>query len=156
MSADIDMQEILELLEGGASQSEIAATTGFSVATIQRKVAALVQNQPIYEQYRNVQHLQLTDLQARILDAVTEEKIATASLKELMSAFKVLKEKEQVDLGKPTEIKGLVAYLIHLEQEDIANKSPTPSTVVETTAKEVTPESRTDKRESFVVGVPQF
>ena len=68
--------------------------------------------------YRELQSLQLTELQARVLEAITPEKIAGASLKELVGAFKILKEKELVVDGKPSDIQGLVGYLLHIEKEE--------------------------------------
>ncbi len=73
-----------------------------------------------------------------------------------MSMFKVLKEKEQVDLGVLLRLRGLRCILFILNKKILPTNPPPPAIVVETTMKEVTPESRTDKRESFVVGVPQF
>lgn len=47
-------------------------------------------------------------------------------MKDLVLAFKILKDKEQVIEGKPSEIKGLVSYLIKMEEEEIALKEPIP------------------------------
>lgn len=153
---DVSIDEIMGLLEEGLSGKQVAAVTGCSIATIQSRVATLMREQGVLESYRNVQHLELTKIQARILDAITDDMLANASLKELSSAYKVFKEKEQTDLGKPTEIKGLVAYLVHLEQEDLKAKAPVAeATVIETTATEVAPTPHTNKT-SFVDGVPQF
>ena len=68
--------------------------------------------------------MELTSLQAKILANITDEKIAEASLRDLAAAFKILKDSERVDMGKPTEIKGLVSYLVHLEKEELAGKVP--------------------------------
>lgn len=151
---DVDIGEILGMLEEGASSKEIALRTGCSIAKIQQNVASLMRNQGVLEQYRSVQHLQLTEIQARVLDSITDEMLANATLKDLTTAFKILKDKEQTDLGKPTEIKGLVAYLVHLEQEDIKAKAP-KEPIIEATAEEVAPTPHTNKP-SFVDGVPQF
>lgn len=151
---DVGIEEIMELLEGGATSKEVALRTGCSISKIQQNVASLMRNQGVLEQYRAVQHLQLTEIQARVLDSITDEMLANANLKDLTAAFKVLKDKEQTDLGKPTEIKGLVAYLIHIEQEDLKSKAP-KEPIIEATAEEVAPTPRTNKP-SFVDGVPQF
>ena len=70
--------------------------------------------------YREVQGLQLTELQARVLEAITPEKIDEASLKDLVSSYKILKDRELVIDGKPSEIKGLVSYLVHMEKQEAA------------------------------------
>jgi hypothetical protein len=41
-------------------------------------------------------------------------------LRDLVLAFKILKDKELVIDGKPTEIKGLVGYLVELEKKEMA------------------------------------
>ena len=50
--------------------------------------------------------------------AITPEKIHAASLKDLVSCFKILKDKELNIEGKPSEIKGLVGYLVELEKKE--------------------------------------
>lgn len=70
------------------------------------------------ETYRSsIQSLQLTALQMKILGAIDEAKLHDAPLKDLVSAFKVLKDKELVMSGKPTEIVGLAGYLQILERD---------------------------------------
>ena len=68
--------------------------------------------------YRSLQSLQLTELQARVLEAITPEKINEAPMKDLIQAFKILKDKELVIEGKPSEIKGLVGYLVEMEKKE--------------------------------------
>jgi hypothetical protein len=58
-----------------------------------------------------------------VLEAVTPEKIANAELRDLMLAFKVLSDRENLEIGKPTEIKGLVSYLVQIEKESVAMKT---------------------------------
>ena len=36
-----------------------------------------------------------------------------------MLAFKVLSDRENLEIGKPTEIKGLISYLVSIEKEKI-------------------------------------
>jgi hypothetical protein len=57
-----------------------------------------------------------------VLEAITPDKIEEAGLKDLVLCYKILKDKELVVEGKPTEIKGLVAHLIHLEQQEMASQ----------------------------------
>jgi len=116
---------ILDLLSRGLSPPQIAKEVKVSVPTVREKIAELQNKQGLLLQYRNIQSLQLTELQYQILSAVTPDKIAEASLKDLMSAFKILKEKEHLIDGRPTELKGLVQYLVQLEKEDIAATTPT-------------------------------
>ena len=114
------MEVALDLIERGESVSAIATEMGVCTATLRSRIADLSKKQGVLLQYREVQSLQLTELQARVLEAITPEKIEAAPLRDLIMSYKILKEKEQVIDGKPTEIKGLVAHLIHIEKQEQA------------------------------------
>jgi DNA-binding Lrp family transcriptional regulator len=127
MSKEMDeqtMQEFLDLLERGASPPEIAKTIGLTPPTVRQRIAKLQQDQGVLLQYRSLQNLRLTELQHVILEAITPEKIAEAPLNILVQAFRILKDKELVMTGNPTEIRGLVGYLVELERQDVALNSP--------------------------------
>lgn len=117
--------EILhDLLSKGVPRKSIAQDMGISVHSLNKTIAELQQGQGLLLKYRELQHLQLTGLQAKVLDAITPEKIEAASLVELVSAFKVLKDKELVIQGKATSITGLVGYLVQLEKEAVMGNEP--------------------------------
>lgn len=128
---EIDPDVVIDLLSKGFTQKDISTELGVSIPTLSKRIADIQSKQGVIVQYRAVQSLQLTELQCRILEAITPEKIAEASLKDLILAFKILKDKELTIEGKPTEIKGLLGYLIKLEQEDAALARPTPDQVVD-------------------------
>jgi DNA-binding Lrp family transcriptional regulator len=106
----------------GVPQKEMAKTLGLSIPTLEKNIAELTAEQGVILKYRELQSLQLTKLQARVLEAITPDKIAEASLQELVVAFKILKDKELVVDGKPNEIHGLVGYLVQLEKAELAAK----------------------------------
>lgn len=138
---EIDTEILLDLQEMGLTQKDAAGELGISPQTLSKRIAEVQSKQGLLLQYRSLQSLQLTELQARILEAITPDKIEQAGLKDLVLAFKILKDKEQVIEGKPTEIKGLVSYLIKLEEEEIALKEPVPEadiTEIEEVTKEIT------------------
>lgn len=108
-----------DLASRGMTQKDIALEMGISIPTLERCISELSSSREPLLKYRELQNLQLTSIQARVLDAITPEKIAEASLTELVQAFKILKDKELVDLGKPTEIKGLVGYLVEMEKIEL-------------------------------------
>lgn len=68
--------------------------------------------------YRSIQTLQLTELQLRVLEAITPEKIADASLLDLAKAFKILKDAELGLKGERFKITALLGYLLQLERDD--------------------------------------
>jgi DNA-binding CsgD family transcriptional regulator len=118
--SDIETEKVLDLLEQGFPQTEIADELGVSIPTLSKKIADIQSKQGLILKYRALQSLQLTELQARVLEAITPEKINEAPLKDLVGAYKILKDKELVVDGKPTEIKGLVAYLVEMERQQLA------------------------------------
>ena len=69
----------------------------------------------------SLQTLELTALQARILSAITPEKIEKASLSEIVKAFWILKKAERGIKKEPFKIVGLVGHLIELERQKSVN-----------------------------------
>jgi len=114
----VDTDVLYDLVETGASQKEIASDLGIAQATLSKRMAKIKNKQGLLLQYRTLQSLQLTSLQAEILERITPDKIDSAPLRDLVYAFKVLKDKELITDGKPSEIKGLVAYLVEMEKRD--------------------------------------
>ncbi|MBE9592901.1 MAG: hypothetical protein IMF19_05420 [Proteobacteria bacterium] len=118
--SNIETEDMLDLLEQGFSQQQVASELGVSTPTLAKKIADIQSKQGLILKYRALQSIQLTELQCRILEAITSEKIDEAPLKDLVGAYKILKDKELVVDGKPTEIKGLVAYLVEMERQELA------------------------------------
>lgn len=118
--AQIDMEAALDLLLRGEKVPAISAELGISPPTLRARISHLQKEQGLLLQYRAVQSLQLTELQARVLEAITPEKINEAPLRDLVTSYKILKDKELNIEGKPSEIKGLVAHLIYLEKQEQA------------------------------------
>lgn len=138
---EIDPDTMIDLYEMGLTQKQAAGELGICPQTLSKRMTDIQGKQNLLLQYRSLQSLQLTELQARILEAITPEKIEESSMKDLVLAFKILKDKEQVIEGKPSEIKGLVSYLIKMEEEEMALVEPVPEGEVEEmieVAKEIT------------------
>jgi len=127
----IDENFLFDALQAGVARKELAGMLGISTQTLSSRIGDLQKKQGLLLQYRNIQALQLTEIQARILESITPDKIEEASLKDLVLCYKVLKDKELVTEGKPSEIKGLVSYLVHLEKEQLAASEPVDVTPVE-------------------------
>jgi len=118
--AEVDMEAAIDLLLRGEKPPAIAAELGISPPTLRKRIADIQMKQGLLLQYRAIQSLQLTELQARVLEAITPEKINEAPLRDLVASYKILKDKELNIEGKPSEIKGLVAHLIYLEKQERA------------------------------------
>ena len=119
---DLSIETLLDLAERNLTQSEMSEITGVSIPTLQKRLNDLQEKQGLLLKARDLRNLRLTELQMMVLDAMTPEKIAAADLKELAVVFKVLADRENVDIGKPTEIQGLVSYLVHIEKEKVATR----------------------------------
>lgn len=119
-----EMDALYDMLESGVDQKDAADELGVSVPTLSKRIAEIQKEQGLILQYRALQNLQLTKLQAEILERITPDKIEGAPLRDLVFAYKVLKDKELVVTGKPTEIKGMMHYLIELEKQEMAANEP--------------------------------
>jgi len=97
---------------------EVAEEFGVSVPTLAARTADLQAKEGILLKYRSLQTFQLTELQLRVLEAITPEKIAGASLLDLGKAYKILREAELGLKGEPFKITGLLGYLLKIERED--------------------------------------
>lgn len=120
---DLSIETLLDLTERNLTQAEMSEITGVSIPTLQKRLNDLQEKQGLLLKARDLRNLRLTELQMMVLDAITPEKIANAELRDLMLAFKVLSDRENLEIGKPTEIKGLVSYLVQIEKEKITGQT---------------------------------
>ena len=116
--SEVDEDILIDLLSDGWNKTDISQELGVSVPTLNHRIADLQKKEGMILQYRALQSLELTEIQAKILEQITPEKIIGASLRDLVTAYKILKDKELVSEGRPNEIKGLVGYLVQLEKEE--------------------------------------
>ena len=119
---NLDTETVLDLVEQGLPRKTIADELGVSLPTLAKTIGEISKREGIILQYRAIQSLQLTEIQAKVLNCISDEKINDASLRDLVYAFKILKDKEQTIEGKPSEIKGLVSYLIEVEKKEFDEK----------------------------------
>jgi hypothetical protein len=116
--------------EASAIAGAVRALTGNDKQIIAQLINELKGDEKLLDAYLDVQHLQLAKLQHRLLsNGITDQKIYDAPLRDVVSAFKALKDKELVAQGKPTEIHGLVGYLVELEKEENEEIDITPEDV---------------------------
>jgi len=113
------LEEVLLRLRGeGKTLKEISKEMGVSVPTLSRRIAYLQYHEGILTKHHQIQGLQLTVLQAKILDVVDSDKIEKASLLELLNAFNVLKKAEVAIQGKESfKVWGLLEHLQVLEND---------------------------------------
>jgi DNA-binding Lrp family transcriptional regulator len=128
---NLDIGQMLDLLTDGCSKEEIAEVMGVSVPTINNRIEALRKAESSLLAYEKNQHLDIIAVQQRLIAGVTDEKIEAAPLQHIASAFGTFKKAEQLVTGRPTEIHGLMGYLLHLDKEDIEKKELPDATVIE-------------------------
>lgn len=122
LPTEFDADALIDMLEHGYHKKDIAKELGMAHNTLQSKIAKLQESSPILLEYRSLQALELTELQSKILNNITDDKIEQAPLRDLVLAYKILKEKEFMVEGKPQEVKGLVHYLLEVERLEQAEK----------------------------------
>lgn len=115
----ISVEELLDLRERGLTTTEIAEVFGVSRQTVSARISELQRSQGVLLKYREVKGLHLTQLQARILEAITPEKIDNAPLRDLVYAYKVLADSEVTGEDGRGKMGGLLGYLVQMEKERI-------------------------------------
>ncbi len=111
--------DVLEKIEeNGIPKKDASEELGISKPTLARLLGDLKLRRGDLHNYDAFRSLHLTSLQVDILTSISPIDIAEASLKDKIGAFKILRDKQLVSEGKPTEIKGLLGYLIAMEKEE--------------------------------------
>jgi len=113
---EIEPEKIMALSLKGMTQLEMAKELGVSHVTLARRIAELRMKEGVLVDYRSIQALQLTALQARVLESITPEKIKVAPLGELVRAFGILKKMELAMSPLKINLSGLEKYLTQLEE----------------------------------------
>lgn len=115
---EIDIETILEMRSKGDKIASIARQMRISETTLSRRFADLNQ-EGILTKYRQLQGLQLTELQARILETADSKNLEYCSLTELLRSFYVLKKAEITIQGKESsKISGLMSHLLALQEAE--------------------------------------
>ena len=116
----IDEVVLIKLRESGKTQEEISKELGISIPTVTRRLAVLCHEKGILTKYRQLQSLQLTELQVRILEAVDSKNIEDAPLIDLLRAFHVHWKVEKSIQGKESfKVWGLLDHLLELDKYSI-------------------------------------
>lgn len=116
----IDEGALMKMRGERKTIKQISRQMGVSEPTISRRIAYLRHHKGILTKYRELQSLQLTQLQARILEAVDLTDIEATPLLELLQAFHVLKKAEKAIQGKEPsfKVRGLLQHLQALEKQE--------------------------------------
>jgi len=108
-----DESKILELVHDGETLQNISKQVGVSTSTISRRLAGLRRDRDFLSVYQELQHLHITQIQFRVLEAITPQKIEHASLSQLTRALKVLFElAASLKPKNQKEVKSFVDHVI--------------------------------------------
>lgn len=118
----IDTDDMIELLEAGLSKKEVAAALGVTVPTIDNRINDLRREESALLSYNKVHFLDLIRVKERVLANMTEDKMVAAPLGILANTYGIIAKQEQLLQGRPTEIHGLMGYLMHIEELDRKKK----------------------------------
>jgi hypothetical protein len=118
-----DLDKALEIMR---AEQVAEANKGIAVPQLQQRIKILSEKEPLLQHYRAVQTLHFTDLKAQIVENIPA-KLENASLKDLTSAFKVFHDAER-DIEDPgRQVKGIVAYLLHIDASEAKGQDPLSS-----------------------------
>jgi hypothetical protein len=97
------------------------APAALPVEITQEDITAVVKSlrelAPSLDTYSNLEGLHVKKRALEVLNAITPDKIAGASLRDLVTAYKLLKEKDQLIQGKPTELTGIMHLVVTMEKK---------------------------------------
>jgi DNA-binding MarR family transcriptional regulator len=115
----VDDVTLLKLRGEGKNLKEISEVMGVSSTTLSRHVALLHHEKGILTKYRQLQGLQLTELQARILAAVDLDHLEKASLVDIANALYVITKIEMAIKEKGSgKSKGILDHILALENDE--------------------------------------
>lgn len=116
----IDDANLLKMRGEGKFLKEISEEMQISTRTLSRRIAYLQYQEGLLTRHRSLQGLNLTELQARILETIDSKNFEDASLIELLRAFHVLWKVEKSIQGKESfKVWGLLDHLLVLENDPI-------------------------------------
>lgn len=115
---EIDTELMIDLLAEGLSKTEVAAVLGVTPPTIENRVKELRSDESALLAYDKVHFLDLIRVKERLVANMTEQKMVEAHLGTLANAYGIIAKQEQLIQGRPTEIHGLMGYLMHIEALD--------------------------------------
>ena len=116
----IDNTALLGMRREGKNLREISQALDASIPTLSRRIAYLKHHEGLLTKYRELQGLQLTELQAKLLSVIDDDRIDKASLIEIAKAYEVL-TKAQISIQGKNSFKkgGLVDHILKLENDPI-------------------------------------
>lgn len=113
-----EREMMLQMLGGGVPLHDVARYFDCATSTIKARIDDIKRDESMLLAYDKVHYLDLISVKQRLLAGITDEKIEAAPLGQIGQTYGIVAKMEQLIQGRPTEIHGLMGYLMHLELED--------------------------------------
>ena len=114
---DIDHNALLTLRSEGRTIEDISAELKISTATLSRRISYLRHNEGVLTKYRELQHLRISDLSAKVLDSL-EVELPEMNVDQKIKLLGVLQRAESHSKEKePEQITGLIGHLVAMQEE---------------------------------------
>lgn len=126
LSTEEDKEQMLQMLGGGVPVNVVANFFGCCGDTVKRRIDEIRRDESMLLAYDKVHYLDLISVKQRLLSGITDAKIEAAPLGQIGQTYGIVAKMEQLIQGRPTEIHGLMGYLMHLEMEDIETPTDPP------------------------------
>jgi len=118
----IDSDAVLSLREEGWTLEEIAEELHVGTATLSRRLSYLRHNEGTLTKYRELQHLRVTDLSAKVLDSL-EEELPELNPEQKIKLLGVLTRSEAQFKDRDEKPKGLVELIVEMEKKKEREKA---------------------------------
>ena len=119
MKTDLDIDyDFAEQAPAPLAQEDIAAVT--------ESLRGLA---PSLDTYTELESIHVRKCALEVLNGITPDKVAGANLRDLVTAYKLLKEKDLLLQGRPTELTGIMHLVVSMEKK-FEGKEEDPSSGV--------------------------
>jgi len=119
---DVNMDMALELLGNGFTLKETAEQCGTNPMTLKSRIEELNKEESALLAYDKRHFLDLIRTKERLIAHMTEDKMLAAPLSSLAQAYGIVAKFDQLVQGRPTEIVGMMGYLMQIEKMEREGK----------------------------------
>jgi len=120
---EIDHNAVLTLRAEGRTISETSEAVNVSTATLPRRLSYLRHNEGTLTKYRELQHLRVSDLSAKVLDSL-EDELPELNPDQKIKLFGMLQRaNEKYEEKEDNKITGLLGLLTTIDEEEKNQKA---------------------------------
>ena len=113
---EVDNTKILSLRADGKSSEQISTELDVSASTLTRRLRLLRFNEGAITKYRELHHLRITELSARLLDDLEAELHMLTPEQKIKLLGVLSRESFKLKEKEPDKVSGLMAHLTYMEE----------------------------------------